>query len=283
MDRVYVEITNICNLACSFCPGTRRAPRYMTPADFSTVCDRIAPHTKEIFLHLMGEPLLHPDLDTLFEIAADHQLTVSITTNGTLLKKRGEILLKHAEIIKKVSISLHSGEANSQNLQNGTHLSEAIEFAKSAAKHGIFSILRLWNLDSAERKGENADNDLILTYLHEEYPDPWQRRHSGWHIGERTFLECAEIFTWPIESEAEPMEAGRCYGLVRQIGILADGTVVPCCLDSEGKMPLGNVFENTLDNILSGERAVRMRQGFLSGKMNEPLCRRCTYARRFTQ
>ena len=281
MDRVYVEITNICNLACSFCPGTRRAPRYMTPADFSTVCDRIAPHTKEIFLHLMGEPLLHPDLDTLLEIAADHQLTVSITTNGTLLKKRGEILLKHTEIIKKVSISLHSEEANSQNLQNSAHLSEAVEFAKSAAKHGIFSILRLWNLDSAERKGENADNDLILTYLHEQYPDPWQRRHSGWRIGERTFLECAEIFTWPIESEAEPMEAGRCYGLVRQIGILADGTVVPCCLDHEGDLALGNIFRQEMEEILDSPRAKAIYEGFSKKEAAEPLCRRCGYARRF--
>lgn len=282
MERVYVEITNICNLACSFCPGTRRAPRRMSCKEFALVCDRIAPHTKEIFLHLMGEPLTHPELDELLTIAEQHGLTVNVTTNGTLLKSRGSVLLKHAKNIHKVSISLHSDEANPQTRQESGHLEDIIQFAKSASACGIFAILRLWNLDSNERAGLNDNNDAILASLHAHYPDEWQRRHSGWRIGERAFLECAEIFTWPTESTADPRECGRCYGLVRQIGILADGTVVPCCLDSEGEMALGNIFVSPLCDILTSERATRMREGFAGLKMTEPLCRRCTYARRFT-
>ena len=282
MERAYIEITNICNLACSFCPGTRRPPRRMSCAEFALVCERLAPHTREIFLHLMGEPLTHPELDELLTIAEEYGLTVNITTNGTLLASRGDILLKHAKNIRKVSISLHSEEANDKVRQNERHLADAILFAKKASACGIFAILRLWNLDSAEREGQNDANDAILARLHEQYPDEWQKRHSGWRIGERTFLECAEIFTWPIESKAEPIVCGRCYGLVRQIGVLVDGTVVPCCLDSEGEIPLGNLFTTPLADILASERATRMRDGFAGQKMTEELCRRCTYARRFT-
>lgn len=281
MDRIYVEITNICNLACSFCPGTRRPKRQMSREEFALVCERIAPHTKHIFLHLMGEPLTHPDLNALLVIAASNGLTVSITTNGTLLKKQEAILLQHAKTIHKVSISLHSDQANGNNCHQPSYIEDAIDFAKKAAKCGIYAVLRLWNLDSAERAGQNAQNESILSLLHKHYPEPWQKRHSGWRIGEYSFLECAEIFTWPIESTAPPSENGHCYGLIRQIGILADGTVVPCCLDSEGEMALGNIFVQELNTILATERATRIRDGFMRGEMCESLCRTCTYARKF--
>ena len=66
-----------------------------------------------------------------------------------------------------------------------------------------------------------------------------------------------------------------------QIASLADGTVVPCCLDSEGEIALGNLFETDMETILSSPRARAMREGLTAGKMIEPLCQKCTYARRF--
>ena len=281
LSRVYIEITNVCNLACSFCPGTRRAPAFMTPEQFDTVCRRIRPYTKEIYLHVMGEPLLHPALESLLTIAEGYGLTVNITTNGTLLGERTDLLLSHAKVIKKVSISLHSHEGNERKEAQNGYFDGVLRFCEKAAKRGIFTALRLWNLDSVERSGQNRENSEILERLRRVYPEPWQRRYTGWRIGERVFLECAEIFTWPVESEAAPRECGRCHGLLDQVAVLVDGTVVPCCLDSEGEITLGNLYESELDQILGGIRASAMRDGLLHGRFTEHLCQKCTYANRF--
>ena len=281
LSRVYIEITNVCNLACSFCPGTKRTPAFMTPEQFESVCRRIRPHTAEIYLHVMGEPLAHPALDRLLSIAKECDLTVNITTNGTLLGKRKELLLSHAKTIKKVSVSLHSLEGNEKQGSQDEYFDTVLNFSAEAAKRGIFTALRLWNLDSAERDGENSENGEILERIRRVYPEPWQRRYTGWRIGERVFVECAEIFTWPVESKAAPKECGRCHGLIDQTAVLVDGTVVPCCLDSEGEIALGNLYENELCEILSDRRAQKMREGLLHGRFTEPLCQKCTYANRF--
>lgn len=281
LSRVYIEITNVCNLACSFCPGTKRPSAYMTTEQFDTVCRRIRPYVGEIYLHVMGEPLLYPCLDELLGIAKGYGLTVNITTNGTLLKKRSDLLLSHAKTIKKVSISLHSIEGNEIAREKEAYFNEVLDFSREAAKCGIFTALRLWNLDSVERCGKNRENDEILDRLRLVYPEPWQKRYTGWRIGERVFLECAENFTWPVESEAAPRECGRCHGLIDQIAVLVDGTVVPCCLDSEGEIALGNLYEKDLAQILLGERAGAMRDGLLRGYLTESLCQKCTYANRF--
>lgn len=289
LNRAYVEIGNVCNLACSFCPGTTREARRMTEAEFCCVAEKLRPHTEYLYLHVMGEPLFHPTLDRFLLIASEYGFRVCITTNGTLLGTRGNVLLSHAETIHKVSISLHSMEGNDVvsavegELDGRTeaYLHSAVDFAYEASARGIYTVFRLWNLDSAEHKGSHRENDAILSYLHTAFPDEWKERHDGMRLMKNVFLEYAEIFTWPTESEAEEQESGFCHGLCDQIAVLADGTVVPCCLDSEGEIALGNLYDSTLDAILASDRATAMREGFRNRKLVEPLCRTCTYARRF--
>ena len=114
-SRVYVEITNTCNRSCSFCPGTKRPRRRMTTSEFSTVCERLKPVTDYIYLHVMGEPLSHPDIAELIEIASARGFKVAITTNGTLLPKVGDAILGSS--IYKVNISLHSFEEGGDELR----------------------------------------------------------------------------------------------------------------------------------------------------------------------
>ncbi len=280
--RVYIEIGNVCNLACSFCPTLKRERRQMNEGEFRRVMDEVAPYASEIFFHLMGEPLLHPMLESFLAIAESYGVPVSITTNGFLLSKQGGILLRHSKIIKKVNISLQSYEANRERCSLASYLDECISFAKCATDVGIYAVFRLWNMDSETEKGRNSHNDEILARLHDTYPDEWQARYSGYRIGKNTFLECAEIFEWPSESEATPCDEGRCHGLLDQIGILADGTVVPCCLDSEGEIALGNIYAEHLTDILQGARAREMERAMRLGTFTEALCKSCTYARRFT-
>lgn len=277
--RVYVEIGNVCNLACSFCPGTRRAPRQMSAEEFRRVLTEIRPYSDVIYLHVMGEPLFHPNLGEFLSIARELAFRVSITTNGTLLGHAGGLLLDFADVIHKVSISLHSAEGNGDLRRE--YLDEAIAFAKAASAAGIYAVLRLWNLDSAEREGENRENAVILHRLREEFPEEWVKRYNGYRMAKGVFLEYAEIFTWPTESEAEPIEAGYCHGMLDQLAVLVDGTVVPCCLDADGEITLGNLFLTPLSEVLSSDRARAMEAGLRGGKFTEDLCRKCTYARRF--
>ena len=280
--RVYIEIGNICNLACAFCPTLKRERRQMNEVEFRRVMDEVTPNASEIFFHLMGEPLLHPLLDCFLSIAEGYGVPVSITTNGFLLSKQGEVLLHHNKIIKKVNISLQSYEANRERCSLASYLDDCISFSKRASEMGIYAVFRLWNLDSKTEKGNNLQNGEIVSKLHEAYPGEWQARYSGYRIGKNTFLECAEIFEWPSESEADEVAVGRCHGLIDQIGILADGTVVPCCLDCEGEIALGNIYAEHLNDILQGARAREMERGMRLGTFTEALCKSCTYARRFS-
>lgn len=280
-QRIYVEIGNVCNLHCSFCPSTSREPRRMTASEFRTVCGRLSGHTEYIYLHVMGEPLFHPELCALLDIAKEFGYKTCITTNGTLLPTLEKELIARADAIHRISISLHCIEGNGAENAMENYLKNCISFAKKAAEAGIYTVFRLWNLDSEEGSGANKENALIEETIKREFTDEWQKRWSGFRVARNIFLEYAGLFTWPSESTAEAQEDGYCHGLCDQIAVLADGTVVPCCLDSEGAMPLGNIFKSELSEILSGKRAVRMREGFENGKMTEDTCKKCTYARRF--
>lgn len=281
--RVYIEIGNICNLKCSFCPGTKRAPRQMTASEFTKICHALSGKAEQLYFHVMGEPLLHPELEAFLKIAKDYGFSVSITTNGTLLHKCRDILVRQRDVIHKISISLHAHEANSINLTVADYLDNVISFAKEFSLYDKNVVFRLWNLDTAERCGKNSENKEITDRLHAEYPEMWQKRYSGYRLAYRTFLELDGIFTWPVESDAEPIDEGRCHGLIDQIAILADGTVVPCCLDSDGQIALGNIFEAPISDILGGELATSMREGFKCGKMVHPVCKKCSYVRRFSK
>lgn len=281
LRKAYLEITNVCNLACDFCPGTRRVPGFLSPEGFRTLAGRLRPHTDYLYLHLMGEPLLHPQLGVLLEEADALGFRVMLTTNGTLLRQREDLLLS-SPAVEKVSVSVHSFEGNGgagEDLEG--YLDGCIAFARAAAGAGKRCALRLWNLDGAETEGANRQNGQILSRLREAFPGPWRSDRRGTTLAPGIYLEFGEKFQWPDLSA--PEEEGRrfCYGLRDQVGVLWDGTVVPCCLDHEGDVPLGNLYETSLEEILSGPRAAAIYQGFSQGEAREDLCRRCAFTRRF--
>lgn len=279
-NKVYLEITNRCNLNCSFCPGTRRQPRTMSPAEFRFLAGQLRPATRYLYFHLMGEPLLHPDLSELLRIAGELDFLVNITTNGTLLLQSGGTLTD-APAVRKVSISLHSLEANDGREYAG-YLQRCICFARAAAEKGRIVGLRLWNLDG-DVLGQNELNEPMLAALHREFPEEWQPVREGYRLAERIFLEFGERFEWPDLSAESTEGQAFCYGLRDQFGVLCDGTVVPCCLDHEGDLALGNLFVQPLEEILSSPRARAIYEGFGTRRAAEELCRKCGYARRFTR
>lgn len=280
LERIYIEIGNICNLACSFCGGTTRQKRQMSTIEFEHICKKVKVNTKFIYLHIMGEPLLHKELNRILKIAKENELPVCITTNGTLLEEKGDIILQNANAVHKVAISLHAPEGNGIT-DYANYLKNAILFSKAAAKKGIYIVFRLWNKDSAEGKGKNLQNGFIESYLKTEFNKDWQTRPRGFRLDKNIFLEFDNVFTWPSVSKAEKITLGFCHALSNQIGILADGTVVPCCLDSNGEIPLGNIFESSLEDILNSNRSLSIKNGFKTGEIVEPLCQKCTFIKKF--
>ena len=277
--KAYLEITNICNLSCTFCHKTARPPRSLTEAEFDQLTDGLC-GIRHLYFHLMGEPTLHPLLPRFIEMAKGKGFLPMLTTNGSLLAKKGELLLKN--LPHKISISLHAPAANAV-FADEAYLPTCIDFAKKAAAGGCIVALRLWNLGSAEE----GSNEPILEALHAAFPGEWApvRRGNGFVLAEKLFLEWGEQFDWPDPAApALPEDAELfCHGLRDQIGILSDGSVVPCCLDADGNLTLGNLFKTPLSEILASPRARAIYDGFTRRRGVEELCRRCGYARRFVK
>lgn len=279
LKKAYLEITNVCNLHCSFCAGTRRKKKFLSPEEFELLATKLRPHTDYCYLHLMGEPLLHPELEEILSIAHRLGFQVMITTNGTLLPKVGQVLID-SPAVRRISISVHSFEANDSQNPLEAYLEDCLAFVKRASPEKR-CILRLWNLDGMETRGENSQNGVILERLEWAFPKPWREGHRGTTLAEGVYLEWGEKFDWPDLSAEDGGEVGFCYGLRDQVGVLCDGTVVPCCLDHEGDIPLGNLFRQSLEEILNSPRAQAIYEGFSQKKAVEELCRKCGYARRF--
>jgi MoaA/NifB/PqqE/SkfB family radical SAM enzyme len=245
----------------------------MTEEEFSHILAALSGHTEYVYYHLMGEPLTHPLLPKFISMAGDKGFKSVITTNGTLLPKRGDALI--AARPHKVSISVHSFE--NENADFNAYMSGVAEFARAAADSGIIVVLRLWN-----RGVDGGLNDRVLDFLKNNIEGDWMENSRGLRVRNRLHLEWGDRFEWP-DREAELQgDEVFCYGLRDHFGILCDGTVVPCCLDSDGVIDLGNVFTQSLDRILSSPRANAIYEGFSCRRAVEDLCKRCGYAQRFS-
>ena len=304
--KVYVEITNICNLRCSFCPETSRAKKLMSIDEFSYIVSQIKPFTDYIYFHLMGEPFLNTNLRAMLDICSEASLKANITTNGTLINKVSDTLL-NAPALRKVSFSLHSFEANYQGIKQdkfvgcqtpenenyssaeqipglSSYLSPILDFVNCAAQKGIICELRLWNQNSANSSFNNNILKAIQASIDTDIDIATQLSiKSELKLAKNIYVGMGEKFDWPDINIDTISKEGFCYGLRDQIGILVDGTVVPCCLDSEGTIELGNIFKQPLYDIIASERATAIYQGFSNRMAKEELCQKCGYAGRFSK
>ena len=224
----------------------------------------------------MGEPLLHPNLKEYLVLAGEQNYKVILTTNGTLLRKQQETLLSSPGL-HKLNISLHAFEANDLTIPFSQYLQDCFAFGKAAEGKKLV-VYRLWNQGGADER--NSD---ILSVLESYFPKPWHEERRGVRIGNRVYLEYGDKFDWPDLSAQDMGQKVFCYGLRDQIGVLCDGSVVPCCLDHDGDLCLGNLLDEDLETILEKPRAKDIYQGFQHRTATEELCRKCGYARRFEQ
>ena len=287
--RFYIEITNVCNLTCDFCPKTNRAPKFMSVSEFNYILNQIQPFTDYVYLHVKGEPLLHPELESLLEQCLEHGLKVNITTNGTLLHKVSEALLKY-NCVRQINISLHSMNGNEGYHQKDEYMDRILNFIDLARNQSELIIsLRFWNLDkNNEINLLYSKNEEYLKRIENHFQLPYKiddtiTPGNGIKLADRLYLNQDHTFDWPDLLKEEDDGIGYCYGLKSQIGVLVDGTIIPCCLDGEGVINLGNIFKDSLSDVLNSERANDIINGFSNRLAVEELCKKCGYRKKFNK
>ena len=255
--RVYIEITNSCNLRCGFCIGNKRTIKFMSFDEFKIILSKIRPYTNYIYLHILGEPLMHPDVNKFIDYASDIGFNINITTNGYLIDRLV------SDKIRQINISLHSYDG-SINLD--TYLDNIFNCIKTL---NTYVSLRIWV--------RNRYYNDIISYISSKYNIVIKDDFGNIKLDDNLYLNEFHEFIWPDLSNNYYDVNGRCFGLIDHIGILSDGTIVPCCLDSRGVINLGNIYRDDLSCILKSDRVGNMINGFKNGNKCEELCRHCRF------
>lgn len=287
--KTYIEITNVCNLHCEFCPSSARKSEFMTIELFEKILSEIKNYSKQIYFHVKGEPTLHPMLGTFLDMALTSGYKVNITTNGTLIKS-SKLAMLNKPALRQVNFSLHSFDANEKTTTMKKYLDDIFTFAKEASKNtNIISSLRLWNLSEDNNINlSEGTNKFILRQIEDAFNLGYSIKEKlgiarGITLAPNVYLNQSSLFNWPDINESEKNFCGFCYGLRDQVGILVDGTVVPCCLDGEGIINLGNVKSSHFEDIINNERSNALYHGFSNRNVVEPLCQKCDYRRKFNK
>lgn len=291
IDRCYIEITNTCNLDCHFCPKHHRKRRQLSEEEFDLLTDRVRGKVCFLYFHLMGEPLLHPLLPQFVTMAREKGFKTVLTSNGTLLHRAMALL---DTLPYKIQLSLHSHESNARG-ELSEYMDQVMRFSTQAAGKGTCMVLRLWN-----QGGMDRENEEVMRLIEKYVPKPWKERPDGFRLCDNLYLEFDRKFEWPDgggkaasddsdgkqeksdgKLEASPSKSKQeyfCKALIKQIGVLSDGSLVPCCLDHDGDVILGNLFHQSLEEILASPRAQALVEGFRHHAATEPLCQSCESA-----
>ncbi len=286
--RIHIEISNVCNLQCNFCPEVLRQKTVMQEPLFRKIVAQAAPLADELSLHLMGEPLGHPNLSAFIDICAGSNAPVNLTTNGTLLDAaRTEVLLHRT--VRQVNFSLHSFEANFGERDVTGYLRKIFAFTHAAFERrpDLYINFRLWDLTSPNEL--SPTNAKMRAAISDEFKFSFDdlnidlRRRKSFRILNRLYLHFDSRFEWPSPDAPIRSSSGTCHALSSHFGIHADGTVVACCLDKEANLALGNAETQSLEAILMSPRAQSIVMGFANNQCVEALCQRCDYIKRFDQ
>jgi len=280
--RVYLEISNICNVQCSFCPIVEKDKKLMDLLEFENILKEVAPLTEIVCLHLMGEPLAHPEFLEILKICKKYNTQIDLTTNGILTKKYTEAII-NATCIRQVNFSLQAFKDNFPDRDLTPYLHPIFNFVKLAHQQRplMYTNFRLWNQQS-----NHSNNEDIFLKIEEAFDLIINRNVEvgaikSKNIWNRLYLHFDSRFEWPSFLLPHQGTQGRCHGAVNHIGIHADGTVVPCCLDKNAAINLGNAKTENLSDILAGDRFTKMRNGFLNGVLVEKFCQHCSFINRF--
>jgi len=281
--KVYIELTNICGLECSFCPTKTTQTNTMSLDFFENILLQLKPYTKDIAFHVFGDPLVLSNLEKYLDISLKHNFKVHITTTGFYLKNFDLNIFLH-KAIKQINFSLNSYNKNEMKCELNEYLEPMFRLCdlKLSQKIHNFINFRLWNLD--ENNSEDKFNTEIFHLLSNKFNIDLSNINftKPKRLENQILIDFDKYFKWPTLNDKE-ITNGYCHGLSAQIAILANGTVVPCCLDSFGVIDLGNLHDKTLKDILFSQKSLNIVNGFKDNMAVEELCQKCTFKNRFTK
>lgn len=261
--KIYLEITNQCNLKCDFCIQNKRNSKFMEKQDFLTILDKIKDYTNYLYFHVLGEPLLHPSINEFIDEASSRNFFVNITTNGYLIKR-----IKDNKNIRQLNISLHSFDDKYLVLLDN-YLDNIFDVVDELIKNNTYVSFRLWVKNKYHKEIINKINEHYNTNINYDIKD--------YKINNNLFINNFHEFIWPNLNNEFYEEKGTCYALRDHIGILVDGTIIPCCLDTLGNINFGNILNNNLESIINSDRYQNMLEGFKCNEKREELCKHCGF------
>ena len=303
MNAVYIEITNVCNLNCSFCPcgkGSSDNPQgkrdFMSSELFERCIAESATVAENVYFHVLGEPTLHPGFGLFLKKLESTTLKLNLTTNGTTIARTGKLILA-SPAVRQVNFSTHAYAELTPEIAS-RHLQDVLDFCQlaNAERPDLYINLRLWNV------GDDASdtwNRTIISKVNEAFDntsssaEPRQQislehfcsRHKSFPVVGRIYLHQDSRFEWPELDERQKTRderiAGTCRALDTHVAVLHDGHVVACCLDHSGQITLGHIADQSLAEILESPAAKSLREGFKKHELRHPLCQSCTFCKRF--
>lgn len=297
-EKIYIELSDICGLNCGFCPSVKGVRGAMSVEKFGIIAKKVAEKARIYTFHLLGDPLVLPNLKDFVKIANAHKMTLELTTSGFYMSEKNTQLLLESENIRQINLSLMAFLAQ-KKLNLNEYFAPILRFLRLhlAQNSQSFVNLRLWNLEA--NFTPPPENNAIYSLLEREFNTKIQKNAPKNRLENRIILHQSELFCWAgakaddlgvrkefanLQGEKNapkvPCVKGSCHALRKQIGILSDGTVVPCCMDTSGVIGLGNLFTQELSEILANKRAVAMKKGFERGKFTEKLCQQCEFGRK---
>jgi MoaA/NifB/PqqE/SkfB family radical SAM enzyme len=266
--RVFIEITNACNLACAFCASSSRPKTHMPLPLFESAAAQAGELAEVVFLHVLGEPLMHPEFPAVLAACSRLGLKVNLVTNGLLLNRFGPAVFAE-KCLGQVSISLHALSCLAPSLQKES-LAGLLEFARRKPEGLIVSFRLRGDQETAFFRETKA---ALLAAL--AGGGAGERVRDGLKLRAGVYLNFGSIFDWP-GGPGGKVKKG-CLGLRHHFGILSDGRVVPCCADFDGALALGSVKDSPLADILSSP-AARALQASIAGKTPMPAyCASCGF------
>ena len=280
-NKVYIELTNVCGLSCSFCPTKTLPKQTMDIKLFEDILVQLKPYTKEIAYHIFGDPLTLSNLKEYLDISSKHNFKVNITTSGFYLNSFDLKIFLHPAI-KQINFSLNSFNKNETKITIDEYFEPMFKLCDLKLKNKVHNFInfRLWNID--DLNSEDSFNRKVFKKLADYFNIDLSKTSTNKpvRLENQILLDFDEYFQWP-SLNSNHCSQGTCHGLKSHFGILSSGVVVPCCLDGDGVINLGNLHTQKLDDILSSQKVKNIIDGFKENKAIEELCKKCSYKDRF--
>ncbi|TQR32335.1 radical SAM protein [Campylobacter sp. MIT 99-7217] len=275
-QKIYIELSDICGLECSFCPSVKALRGVMSLDDFENLARKIHNKARLFTFHLLGDPLILENLEQYLNIARAYKMKLELTTSGFYLSKKNQALLLEFDNIRQINLSLMSF-LSQKKLKFEAYFSPILELCDKhiSLKKQSFINLRLWNLKPNFQSP--LQNEPIYKLLEEHFKLKIDKEARQNRLARKIFLHQARLFKWASLNSKKIKTTGSCHALSKQLGVLSNGILVPCCLDSAGQINLGNIFENSLEELSLKPRFVKMKEGFKRGILLEELCQKCEF------